>query len=90
MMPRVACPWNPEELCSIVQQVENIVQSVEADLVIVDNLMAPAVTVCYKLNPKWMILSPNTYKEFILGNQPNLQALWKFPPYVPCLIPTSL
>lgn len=81
-MPRVACPWNQDELCGLVQQVERIVEDVKADLVIVDNLLAPAVTVCYKLKRKWVVLSPNTYKEFILGNQPWLQALWKFPPFV--------
>lgn len=84
LMPRVCTPWTPDELVDLVQQVEKIILEVNADLVLVDNLFTPGITVCYELKPNWSILSPNTYREFILGNQPNREYLWKHPPFVPC------
>ncbi|EXU97601.1 UDPGT family protein [Metarhizium robertsii] len=80
LMPRVACPWSADELLDLIMQVKKVVQTVDADLVMVDNLFTPAVTVCYDIKPRWSILSPNTYREFILGKQPRYESFWKHPP----------
>lgn len=79
-LTRIACPWTAEELCSLVKEIEKIIENVNPDLTVVDNLFTPAVTICYKLKPQWMVLSPNTYKEFALAKQPNQQYYWKYPP----------
>ncbi|EJP67803.1 UDP-glucoronosyl and UDP-glucosyl transferase, putative [Beauveria bassiana ARSEF 2860] len=79
-LTRIACPWTAEELCSLVKEIEKIIENVDPDLTVVDNLFTPAVTICYKLKPQWMVLSPNTYKEFALAKQPNQQYYWKYPP----------
>lgn len=80
LMPRVVLPWNADELVDLTLQVKGVVQSVDADLVVVDNLFTPGITVCYNLKPRWCVLSPNTYREFILGCQPRYEAAWKHPP----------
>ncbi|KAL0938507.1 2-hydroxyacylsphingosine 1-beta-galactosyltransferase [Colletotrichum truncatum] len=80
IMPRVACPWTSEELVDLVQQTESAVKEINADLVIADNLFTPAITVCWKLKPNWHVLSPNTYREFIMITQPRYEAVWKHPP----------
>ncbi|ODA80786.1 hypothetical protein RJ55_03745 [Drechmeria coniospora] len=79
-MTRIACPWRSDELCDLVKQIEQVMHDVGADLVVVDALFTPAVTVCYKRKPNWMVLSPNTYKEFVLALQPRRQYYWKYPP----------
>ncbi|KAJ3488218.1 hypothetical protein NLG97_g6237 [Lecanicillium saksenae] len=53
VMPRVALPWNGEELTDLTLQVKDIVDSVDPDLIIVDNLFTPAVTVCYNVETPW-------------------------------------
>lgn len=81
-MTRIACPWTSEEVCALVKEIEQIIEDVKPTAVVVDNLFTPAVTVCYKVKPNWIVLSPNTYKEFILAKQPDQQYYWKYPPYV--------
>ncbi|KID72720.1 Glycosyltransferase sdnJ [Metarhizium brunneum] len=93
LMPRVACPWSADELLDLIMQVKKVVQTVDADLVMVDNLFTPAVTVCYDIKPRWSILSPNTYREFILGKQPRYESFWKHPPtasFIPYPVPLYL
>jgi hypothetical protein len=80
LMPRVVVPWNADELLDLTLQVKDVVQSVEADLLIVDNILTPAITICYNTKTPWCVLSPNTYREFILGNQPRYESFWKHPP----------
>ncbi|KAH7311302.1 UDP-glucoronosyl and UDP-glucosyl transferase family protein [Stachybotrys elegans] len=79
-MTRIACPWTSDEVCALVKEIEQIIQDIAPDVVVVDNLFTPAVTICYKLKPKWIVLSPNTYKEFVLALQPQQQYYWKYPP----------
>ncbi|WYZ42447.1 hypothetical protein EsH8_VI_000146 [Colletotrichum jinshuiense] len=80
IMPRIATPWTSEEYVDLVQQTEKVVTEVNADLVLADNLFTPAITVCWKLKPNWHVLSPNTYREFIMVTQPRYEAMWKHPP----------
>lgn len=80
MMPRIVAPWTNEELSDLVLQVDKVVRETDAHLVIVDNLFTPAVTVCYALDVKWCVLTPNTYREFIIGKQPLTDQLLKHPP----------
>ncbi|WQF84437.1 Putative UDP-glucuronosyl/UDP-glucosyltransferase [Colletotrichum destructivum] len=80
IMPRITTPWTSAEYVDLVQQTERVVTDVDADLVLADNLFTPAITVLWKLKPNWHILSPNTYREFILATQPRLEAVWKHPP----------
>lgn len=81
IMPHIACPWSHDEMSDMVSQLQTVVADVKPDLVIIDNLLTPAVTICYpNPKPRWIVLSPNTYKEFILFMQPNRQAFWKYPP----------
>ncbi|EGX88959.1 UDP-glucoronosyl and UDP-glucosyl transferase, putative [Cordyceps militaris CM01] len=90
LMPRVVLPWNADELVDLTRQVKEVVESVDAQLVIVDNLFTPGITVCYNVNPKWCVLSPNTYREFILGDQPRYENYWKHPPtssFIPYPVP---
>lgn len=61
-------------------EVKGVVNTVNADLVIVDNLFTPGITVCYNVETRWCVLSPNTYREFILGYQPRYENFWKHPP----------
>ncbi|GJN76658.1 hypothetical protein PLIIFM63780_000144 [Purpureocillium lilacinum] len=79
-LTRIACPWAPDEACGLVKQLEQIITDTKPDLIVVDNAFPPAVTICYKLKPNWIVLSPNTYKEFALAKQPNQQYYWKYPP----------
>ncbi|KAH7310458.1 hypothetical protein B0I35DRAFT_378169 [Stachybotrys elegans] len=98
LLPAIMIPWEPEEFLQIYQDTERILDQVGPDLTIVEPLCTQALTLCHYRNAKWMVLTPNTIKDFAIPMQPNLAALWKYPmacsalPYpIPwSLIPTNI
>ncbi|KAK4498333.1 hypothetical protein PRZ48_010991 [Zasmidium cellare] len=75
-------PYTGPELVEVYQSVVDTIQTVDPDLVVVDCLMAPALTACESLAVPWVCLSPNSIKDFALGSQPlssRLANLCRFP-----------
>lgn len=72
-------PWEPEEVVDLYNQVVNILKEVNPDLTIVDSMHVPALTAAHNLRVKWMVLAPNTIKDFAVPYQPYGAALWKYP-----------
>jgi hypothetical protein len=65
--------WTPEEFGNIILELFSIIESVAADVVVVDPLMAPGLTAAKQVRArhqpprfKLAILSPNTFKEFCM------------------------
>ncbi|KAH6680076.1 UDP-glucoronosyl and UDP-glucosyl transferase [Plectosphaerella plurivora] len=79
VVSRVGCPWTPEQMSRLVRQMQAIIKDVQPDLIVIDNLFAPAITVCVAQKEiQWIILSPNSYREFITSFQPKLAVFWKY------------
>ncbi|KAH7108985.1 hypothetical protein B0J13DRAFT_320538 [Dactylonectria estremocensis] len=72
-------PWSPEEFADLYQQSLDVLKHVEPDLVVVEPLFTPGLTLCNHLGVKWIVLSPNTIKDFAVPMQPRVAALWKYP-----------
>jgi hypothetical protein len=72
-------PWNGAELCEIYRAVSDIVETVKPDVTVVDPAFSPALTACYHLGIKTVILSPNSIKDFSIHYQGWGKALWKYP-----------
>ncbi|KAF4439570.1 UDP-glycosyltransferase 84B2 [Fusarium austroafricanum] len=86
VLPAVMIPWGPREFLAIYKDAQRALEEVDPDLTIVESLFAVALTLCHYLGIKWMVLSPNTIKEYVLPLQPKLAGLWKYPKQVtsPC------
>jgi hypothetical protein len=78
-LPAVMVPWTPEEYLAIYLETQRIYDEVNPDLTIVEPLYTHGLTFCHYCKAKWMVLSPNTIKEFAVPLQPKLAALWKYP-----------
>ncbi|RGP62560.1 udp-glycosyltransferase 84b2 [Fusarium sporotrichioides] len=97
-LPAVMVPWTPEEYMEIYWNTQRVYDEVNPDLTIVEPLYTHGLTFCHHRSVRWMVLSPNTIKEFAVPLQPRLAALWKYPmacsalPYpIPwSLIPTNI
>ncbi|KAH6632190.1 hypothetical protein F5144DRAFT_593001 [Chaetomium tenue] len=76
---KVTLPWTGPEFVQIMHSVANIVRDVEPDIIAVDPCFSPALTVLRHIRAKFIILSPNTIKDFAIPVQPNAEALWKYP-----------
>ncbi|KAM0430037.1 hypothetical protein ACHAPT_006043 [Fusarium lateritium] len=72
-------PYTGPQLVEVVTSIINIVQEVNADLVLVDPIMAAGLTALWHLQVKYMVLSPNTIKDFAASSQPRGARFWKYP-----------
>ncbi|KAF4499123.1 UDP-glycosyltransferase 84B2 [Fusarium agapanthi] len=79
ILPAVMIPWSPQEFLDIYKETERVFGAVKPDLKIVEPLFTQGLTFCHYRGAKWMVLSPNTIKEFAVPVQPKLAALWKYP-----------
>ncbi|KAF5649341.1 UDP-glycosyltransferase 84B2 [Fusarium sp. NRRL 52700] len=79
ILPAVMIPWSPREFLDIYKETERVFDDVKPDLTIVEPLFTQGLTFCHHRGARWMVLSPNTIKEFAVPVQPKLAALWKYP-----------
>ncbi|KAK3378916.1 glycosyltransferase family 1 protein [Lasiosphaeria ovina] len=82
LLLRVTLPWTGPEFVQILWSVIEIVHHVQPDMIAVDPAFSPALTALRYIGAKFVILSPNTIKDFAMPLQPNGEALWKYPWYV--------
>lgn len=83
LIPAVMLPWRPDEFTSLYRQAERILSDVRPDLTAIDPIFTPGLTLCHHLKTNWLVLAPNTLKDFALPMQPALAMLWKYPLLVP-------
>lgn len=76
---KVTLPWTGPEFVNIMQSVLKILSQVEPDAIAVDPAFSPALTALRHAKAKFLVLSPNTIKDFAMPHQPNGEALWKYP-----------
>lgn len=74
----VLMPWEGPEFMEIYEFVTNAIKTATPDLVIVDALLAPAVTAAWNSGIRFSYLCPNALKDFAFPYQP-LEMLWNFP-----------
>lgn len=79
ILPAVMVPWSPEEFMEIYWDTQRVFDEVNPDLTIVEPLFTQALTLCHYRGVRWMVLTPNTIKDFAIPLQPKLAALWKYP-----------
>ncbi|KAL2140396.1 hypothetical protein VTI28DRAFT_3852 [Corynascus sepedonium] len=72
-------PWHNSDCVEIYESFVRVVDDVQPDIVVVDSLFSPVLTACHHLKLKYIILSPNTLKDFAAAVQPRAAVLWKFP-----------
>ncbi|KAI0131800.1 glycosyltransferase family 1 protein [Xylariales sp. AK1849] len=72
-------PWNGPEFLEIYDSVAQILETVNPDVIAVDPAFSPALTACNHLGVNFVVLAPNTIKDFSMAFQAGGQALWKYP-----------
>ncbi|KAF5615976.1 UDP-glycosyltransferase 84B2 [Fusarium sp. NRRL 25303] len=77
ILPAVMIPWSPKEFLDIYKETERVFDEVKPDLIIIEPLFTQGLTFCHHQGVSWMVLSPNTIKEFAVPVQPKLAALLK-------------
>ncbi|KAJ0331454.1 hypothetical protein COL922a_011919 [Colletotrichum nupharicola] len=75
----LALPWSPEEFVEIYRDLERIWNDVKPDVTVSEAFFAPALTFCNRIKMNWIVLAPNTIKDFAMPLQPKMAMLWKYP-----------
>ena len=76
---KVTLPWTGPEFVNIMQSVLRTLSEVEPHAIAVDPAFSPALTALRHAGARFVVLSPNTIKDFAMPHQPNGEALWKYP-----------
>jgi X-X-X-Leu-X-X-Gly heptad repeat protein len=79
VLPATFASWNGAEYMIGYSSCVEIINSVRPDLVAVDPLFSQGIDACTSLGLKFIILSPNTFKDHVIREQPKGGALWKYP-----------
>jgi hypothetical protein len=83
IIPGIMMPWRPNEFMEIYRDCELILDKVRPDITVVDPLFSPGLTLCQDRQRQnglnWIVLAPNTIKDFAIPLQPRLAMLWKYP-----------
>ncbi|KAK3393451.1 glycosyltransferase family 1 protein [Podospora didyma] len=72
-------PWSGPQYVDIYRSVVGILQEVAPSIVAVDPAFSPAVTACHHMGERFLILAPNTIKDFAISYQPAGDVFWKYP-----------
>ncbi|KAJ3963093.1 hypothetical protein N0V92_000234 [Colletotrichum tropicale] len=75
----LALPWSPEEFVEIYRDLDRIWNDIKPDVTVAEAFFAPALTFCNRIKTNWIVLAPNTIKDFALPLQPKMAMLWKYP-----------
>ncbi|KAK0620512.1 hypothetical protein B0T14DRAFT_546357 [Immersiella caudata] len=92
LLLKIILPWTGPEFVKILFSVIDIVHKVQPDIIAVDPAFSPALTALRHINAKFIVLSPNTIKDFAMPHQPNGEPLWKYPcigTYFPFPVPLA-
>ena len=72
-------PWLPDQHLQLVDWFEDLVRKLDAALIVLDPLLAPAHDMARKLHWSHAILSPCSLMAPLIPNQPWLAGFWKYP-----------
>ncbi|KAH8662568.1 hypothetical protein BX600DRAFT_382343 [Xylariales sp. PMI_506] len=79
LVQKMTTQWPDDNFVNIYNDIIRIMEEVKPDMIAVDVLFGPAIAACQHTSNKYMILSPNTIKDFSVASQPGLRGLWKSP-----------
>ncbi|THU92068.1 UDP-Glycosyltransferase/glycogen phosphorylase [Dendrothele bispora CBS 962.96] len=78
-MDACMAPWTVEEYGEQLTVLEQIITNTDPIAILVDNMYKPGTDICEKMGKEYLVLSPNTGKEYAGNLQPYGQGLWKYP-----------
>lgn len=77
ILPILATSWDGPQYMAIYQDCSTLIRTLQPAIVVLDPLFLQAVDACRMLEQRYVVLSPNTFKELTV--QPRLASLWKYP-----------
>ncbi|KAF5373765.1 hypothetical protein D9758_000857 [Tetrapyrgos nigripes] len=78
-MADLLLPWTAEEYHHQLLSIKNIVQECSPSIVVIDSLFLGALDACRELGQRYVVLSPNSPRDFVGMTQPALRGFWKYP-----------
>ena len=79
LLTTLLVPWDNEEYVGIVREVERLINSVDANAVVIDTLFTPAIDACRVAGRRYLLSSPNQALDLVRFSQPKLRGYWYYP-----------
>ena len=79
LLTTLLVPWDNEEYLGVVREVEQLINSLEADAVVIDTLFTPAIDACRVAGRRYLLSSPNQTLDLVRFSQPKLRGFWYYP-----------
>ena len=79
LLGTLSMPWDNEEYLVVVREVEQLINSVDADAVVIDTLFTPAVDACRVAGRRYLLNSPTQTLDSVRFSQPKLRGFWYYP-----------
>jgi hypothetical protein len=81
-LPAALAPWDSEGYFPIYDHCCELIKELDPVVVVLDPLLGAAFDAAQTLERRSIMMSPNTFKDHALTEQPALSALWKYSVYV--------
>ncbi|RDW90305.1 glycosyltransferase [Aspergillus mulundensis] len=75
----VVAPWDPAGYEPIYRACLDLLDKLNPDLIAVDPLFGPGEDACNVQRRRYLVLSPATFKDHLVQDQPYQGVLWKYP-----------
>ena len=79
VLPATLGSWNGVEYMVGYSSVVEIINELKPSFCVVDPLFSQGTDACNELGQNFCLLSPNTFKDHVMRQQPRGGALWKYP-----------
>jgi len=76
---RSVFPWEGPDYCNVYKTSLEVIERVKPDMCAIDPALNPALTACRASGQPFIMLAPNTIKDFALGAQPYWDQFSKYP-----------
>jgi hypothetical protein len=78
-IPEVCLSWNEEEYLRVYSFIKVLISTLDPAVVAVDPILSQGIDACESLEREYLILSPVSLQQHVIGVQPKAAVLWKFP-----------
>jgi len=79
-------PWSGPQFMEIFRSVNDIIDELKPDMAVIDPSFSPALTACKARRQRFIVLAPNTIKEFAMFAQSWSDIFFRYPWYVSKLL----
>lgn len=77
--PYVLVPWSDMDYIGYYEACVELIKVLEPDLIVLDPVFSPGIDACIAVGREFAVLSPNSFREQLIGKEPILKTIFNYP-----------